>query len=70
MELPITVQSDQGSNFMAGIIQGSNFMAGIIQQMMTQLGIKQNISSVYHPQSQGALERCHQTLKTMLRAYC
>ena len=26
--------------------------------------------SVYHPQSQGALERFHQTLKSMLRAYC
>ena len=58
--LPKTVQSDQGSNF----------LAGIFQQVMSQLGIKQNISSAYHPQSQGALERFHQTLKTMLRAYC
>ena len=24
----------------------------------------------YHPQSQGALERFHQTLKNMLQAYC
>ena len=24
----------------------------------------------YHPQSQGALERFHQTLKTMIRTYC
>ena len=45
-------------------------MAGIFQQVMSQLEIKQNISSAYHPQSQGALERFHQTLKTMLRAYC
>ena len=58
--LPQTVQSDQGSNF----------MAGIFQQVMSQLGIKQNISSAYHPQSQGGLGRFHQTLKTMLRAYC
>ena len=34
------------------------------------MGIKQNISSAYHPQSQGALERFHQTSKTMLKAYC
>ena len=27
-------------------------------------------SSAYHPQSQGALERYHQTLKTMLKVYC
>ena len=58
--LPKTVQLDQGSNF----------RAGIFQQVMSQLGIKQNISSAYHPQSQGALEKFHQTLKTMLRAYC
>ena len=37
---------------------------------MFQLGIKQVKSTAYHPQSQGAVERFHQTLKTMLRAYC
>ncbi len=58
--LPKTVQSDQGSNF----------LAGIFQQVMHELGIKQNLSSAYHPQSQGALERFHQTLKNMIRTYC
>ena len=28
------------------------------------------MSSAYHPESQGALERFHQTLKTMIRSYC
>lgn len=28
------------------------------------------MSSAYHPESQGALERWHQTLKAMLRKYC
>ena len=37
---------------------------------MYQLGIKQYKSSAYHPESQGALERFHQTLKNMIRAYC
>ena len=50
--------------------QGSNFMAGLFQQAMHELGIKQNVSSAYHPQSQGALERFHQTLKNMMRTYC
>nr|XP_054761448.1 uncharacterized protein LOC129267850 [Lytechinus pictus] len=50
--------------------QGSNFMSGIFQQVMKELGIRQIKSSAYHPQSQGALERYHQTLKTMIRAYC
>ena len=58
--LPKSVQSDQGSNF----------MSGIFQQVMHELGIKQYRSSSYHPESQGALERFHQTLKNMIRSYC
>ena len=37
---------------------------------MFQLGIRHIKSTVYHPQSQGTLERFHQTLKNMLRAFC
>ena len=37
---------------------------------LRQLKAKHNISSAYHPQSQGALERFHQTLKSLLRSYC
>ena len=58
--LPKSVQSDQGSNF----------MSGIFQKVMHELGIKQYRSSAYHPESQGALERFHQTLKNMIRSYC
>ena len=58
--LPKSVQSDQGSNF----------MSGIFQQVMHELGIKQYRSSAYHPKSQGALERFHQTLQNMIRSYC
>ena len=50
--------------------QGSNFMSGIFTQVMHELGINQYKSSAYHPESQGALERFHQTLKNMIRAYC
>ena len=45
-------------------------MSGIFQQVMHQFGITQYKSSPYHPESQGALERFHQTLKTMIRSYC
>ena len=55
--LPRHVQTDQGTNF-------------ISQQVMHQLGIVQCKSSAYHPQSQGAIERFYQTLKTMMRTYC
>lgn len=58
--IPESIQSDQGSNF----------MSGIFRQVMQELGVKQHRSSAYHPESQGALERFHQTIKTMLRAYC
>ena len=37
---------------------------------MHELGIIQYKSSAYHPESQGALERFHQTLKNMIRSYC
>lgn len=45
-------------------------MAGIFQQVMGELGIRQYNSSAYHPESQGPLERWHQTLKNMMRIYC
>ena len=58
--LPKSVQSDQGSNF----------MSGLFQQVMQELDIKHYSSSAYHPQTQGALERFHQTLKNMIKTYC
>ena len=45
-------------------------MSGLFQQVMYELGIKQFRSSEYHPESHGALERFHQTLKNMIRMYC
>ena len=41
---PMSVQSDQVSNF----------MSEFVQQVMHELGIKQYKSSAYHPESQGA----------------
>lgn len=58
--LPKMVQSDQGSNF----------TSRVFKQVMTELGIQHHMSSAFHPESQGALERYHQTLKNMMRTYC
>lgn len=58
--LPRVIQSDRGSNFT------SKFFAEVLRQ----LGVQQNLSTAYHAQSQGALERFHSTLKSLLRAYC
>ena len=49
--------------------QGTNFMSKTFQQVTKELGIKQCPSTAYHPQSQGAIERFHQTLKSMLKKY-
>lgn len=58
--IPKIIQSDQGTNF----------TSGVFEEALRQLNIKHNISTSYHPQSQGALERFHQSLKSLLRAYC
>ena len=58
--LPKVIQSDQGTNF----------MSRIFAQVLKQLHIQHCPSSAYHPESQGALEHFHQTLKSMLWAYC
>ena len=58
--LPRRVQSDQGSNF----------ISRVFAQVMSELNVKHHTSSAYHPESQGALERFLQTLKSMLRKYC
>lgn len=53
--LPKIVQTDQGSNF----------MSRVFKQVLTQLNIKHHVASAYHPESQGTLERFHQTLKSV-----
>ena len=58
--IPKVIQSDQGSNF----------SSCMFSQVLKQLRVQHNQSSAYHPQSQGVLERFHQTLKSILRAYC
>lgn len=58
--LPRIVQTDQGTNF----------QSKLFNQVLQTLGIKHAVSSAYHPESQGALERWHQTLKSSLHKYC
>ncbi|XP_063605479.1 uncharacterized protein LOC134780598 [Penaeus indicus] len=50
--------------------QGSNFWSVMFQEVMKLLHIKQYSATAYRPQTQGALERYHQTLKSMLTKYC
>ncbi|XP_049340179.1 uncharacterized protein LOC125804771 [Astyanax mexicanus] len=58
--LPKTIQTDKGTNF----------TAKLFAQVLHQLNVEHKTSSAFHPESQGALERFHQTLKTQLRIFC
>lgn len=58
--LPKIVQTDQGTNF----------LSKLFRQVLKTLGMTHRVSSAYHPESQGAIERFHQMLKSMLRKYC
>lgn len=51
--LPKRIQADQDSNF----------MTKTFAQVMSMLSVKHQVSSAFHPESQGALERFYQTRK-------
>lgn len=56
--IPKVVQSDRGLNFTSKLFA------------LQQLKIKHNLASAYHPESQGALDHFHQTLKSLLHSFC
>ncbi len=58
--LPRVIQTDRGTNF----------TSKVFKQVLDDLTVAHVTSSAYHPQSQGALERFHQTLKTTLKTHC
>lgn len=46
------------------------FTSQFFKELCNQLEIKQNISSAYHPQTDGQSKRTNQTLETILRIFC
>lgn len=50
--------------------RGSNFTSKMFKDVMKILNVTQCNSTAYHPESQGALERLHQTLKCTLTKFC
>ena len=46
---------------------GANFMSSIIDKMYTLLGMKKLQTTLYHPQTNGLVERSHQTVMQMIR---
>ena len=49
--------------------QGSQFMSAVFQNCCKLMKIKNIFASVYHPESNGALERSHKVLVEYLRCY-
>ncbi len=49
--------------------QGTAFMSRTIRELHELLGIKSIRTSVYHPQTDGLVERFNRTLKTMIRKF-
>lgn len=49
--------------------QGTDFMSNIIKDLNRLFHIKHSIATAYHPQTNGALERSHSTLKDYLKHY-
>ncbi len=58
--VPKIIQSDQWSKF----------CSKLFAEVLKKSNIKQSQSSAYNAQSQGDVERFHQTLKSLLHAYC
>ena len=49
--------------------QGANFMSSIIDEMCTLLSMKKLQTTPYHPQTNGLMERSHQTIIQMIRKW-
>ncbi|XP_068229464.1 uncharacterized protein [Palaemon carinicauda] len=58
--LPSVIQTDCGTNF----------TSKVFRDKCAELAIQHNTSVPYHPESQGLVERFHQTLKSVLKIHC
>ena len=56
--VPITITSDQGTNF----------ESNLFRNLLTMLGTEKLRTTAYHPQANALVERFHRTLKASLRA--
>ena len=57
--IPCQLLTDQGSQFLGGLIS-------LVRQLCKVLGVEQVNTTAYHRQTDGALERLHGTLESIL----
>ena len=50
------------------LYQGPQFTSAIWGRVCQQLGVEHHLTTAYHPQANGIVERCHRQLKDALRA--
>lgn len=50
--------------------QGTHFVNEMVEAMCTRLGVKHRLSTAYHPQTNGLVERFNRTLCEILAKYC
>lgn len=58
--IPYEIQTDQGTNF----------TSSLMKEVCKELEVTKTVSTAYRPQTQGCLERFHQSFKSMLKKYC
>lgn len=50
--------------------QGTNFTSDLMNEICKELDVTKKVSTAYRPQTQGCLERFHQSFKSMMKKYC
>lgn len=50
--------------------RGTNFTSNLMKEFEKQIGITHVLTTAFHPESNGSLERSHQVLKDFLRNMC
>jgi len=50
--------------------RGTHFTSEVMSQLQKELGVKQHLSTAWHPESNGIVERAHRTMKNALYSTC
>ena len=63
---PASLMTDRGSQFYANASEAKKKGASVFEKRLAELGIKQILAGVRHPQTNGKLERLHGEIQRKL----